>query len=126
MSVLIDTSVWVQHFKVHNPALAELVVADRVLVHPMVILELACGTPPEPRQRTLSDISLLRKCTLASHQEVMDFVEREKLYGLGCGLVDMTLLASTLLITGARIWTLDKRLANLADRFGVAYQAGAH
>lgn len=121
MNVLIDTSVWVQHFKMHSPALAGLVVADLALIHPMVILELACGTPPEPRKRTLSDIGLLRMCNQASHQEVMAFVEREKLYGLGCGLVDMTLLASTLLTTGARIWTLDKRLATLAVRFGVAY-----
>lgn len=126
MSVLIDTSVWVQHFKAHNPSLAVLVLADLALVHPMVILELSCDTPPEPRQRTLGDISLLRACNQASHQEVMAFVEREKLYGLGCGLVDMTLLASTLLTAGAQLWTLDKRLANLADRFGVAYLKATH
>lgn len=53
-------------------------------------------------------------------------MEREKLYGLGCGLVDMTLLASTLLTAGAQLWTLDKRLANLADRFGVAYLKATH
>ncbi|EQD40112.1 PilT domain-containing protein, partial [mine drainage metagenome] len=42
-------------------------------------------------------------------REVMEFIEREKLYGLGCGLVDMTLLASTLITPGAELWTLDKR-----------------
>lgn len=79
MTVVIDTSVWVQHFKVHTPALAELVLADLALVHPMVVLELASGTPPEPRKRTLGDISLLRTCTQANHQEVMAFVERTPL-----------------------------------------------
>lgn len=126
MSVLIDTSVWVQHFKVHSPALAGLIVADLALIHPMVVLELACGTPPEPRKQTLNDMRLLRTCNQASHQEVMAFLERERLYGFGCGLVDMTLLASTLITAGARLWTFDKRLAKLADRFGVAYQPGAH
>ena len=52
----------------------------------------------------------------------MAFIEREKLYGLGCGLVDMLLLASTLITPGAALWTLDKRLAELAGRFGVDYQ----
>ncbi len=56
----------------------------------------------------------------------MDFIEREKLYGLGCGLVDVALLASTLITPGAMLWTLDKRLTVLAGRFGVAYQSGLH
>ena len=54
----------------------------------------------------------------------MDFVERERLYRLGCGLVDLTLLASTLQTPGARLWTLDKGLARLAGRFGVRHAAG--
>jgi hypothetical protein len=51
----------------------------------------------------------------------MRFIEREKLYGLGCGLVDMALLSSTLITPGARLWTFDKRLASLAGRFGVVH-----
>jgi hypothetical protein len=56
----------------------------------------------------------------------MAFVEREKLYGLGCGLVDMALLASALMTPGAMLWTLDRRLAGLAERFGVAYPVTPH
>lgn len=56
----------------------------------------------------------------------MDFIEREELYGPGCGLVDMSLLASTLIAPGAQLWTLDKRFADMAGRFGVAYQPPAH
>ena len=52
--------------------------------------------------------------------EVLDFIEREHLFGLGCVIVDMHLLASTLITQGARLWTLDKRLDLLAERFGVA------
>ena len=89
MSVLIDTSVWVDHFRNRNGALVDLLETDLALTHPMVLVELACGTPPSPRTQTLNDISLLRPCNQASLQEVMEFIEREKLYGRGCGLVDM-------------------------------------
>lgn len=123
--VLIDTSVWVAHFRQHNAALASLLASDQALTHPMVLGELACGTPPE-RQRTLSDLSMLQPAQQASLREVMDFIDLERLYGLGCGLVDMTLLASTLLTPGASLWTLDKRLADLAERFKVAHQAPLH
>ena len=123
--ILIDTSVWVAHFRQHNVALAKLLASDQALMHPMVLGELACGTPPE-RQRTLADMALLQPAQQASLSEVMDFIDRERLYGLGCGLVDMTLLASTLLTAGASLWTLDKRLADLAARFKVAHQAPLH
>ncbi|MEX1198790.1 MAG: type II toxin-antitoxin system VapC family toxin [Pseudohongiellaceae bacterium] len=123
MSVLVDTSVWVDHFKRRSESLVALMLRDEVLTHPMVLGELACGTPPEPRERTLGDIGLLRPATQASPDEVMAFIEREKLYGQGCGLVDMSLLASALMTQGTRLWTLDKRLAALAARFDVAIEA---
>jgi len=121
MKVLVDTSVWVNHFKHGELALVELLERDQVLIHPMVIAEIACGTPPEPRSRTLSDLDLLQSCHQASLREVRDLVERKKLYGLGCGLVDIALFASTLITPDARLWTLDKRLAGLAKNFELSY-----
>ena len=121
MSVLIDTSVWVDHFRSSNAALAHLVGSDLALIHPLVTVELACGTPPSPREHTLGSLSLLRTCNQATLDEVRELVEREKLYELGCGFVDMALLASTLITPGARLWTLDRRLSELAQRFKVAH-----
>ncbi|WP_163836806.1 type II toxin-antitoxin system VapC family toxin [Spartinivicinus ruber] len=126
MSVLVDTSVWVDHFRNRNNALVNLIQIDLALTHPMVLVELACGTPPAPRAQTLSDIGLLQPANQASLSEVMEFIKRENLYGLGCGLVDTALLASTLITPGAKLWTLDKRLANLAERFDVRYQPNLH
>lgn len=119
--VLVDTSVWVDHFRQRNAALAELLEIDLVLTHPLIIGEIACGTPPQ-RERTLSDLNALQSCRQASVREVMDFIERERLFGLGCGLVDLLLLASTLMTPGAKLWTLDKRLLDLANRFGVMHR----
>ena len=62
----------------------------------------------------------------ASVREVMDFIERERLFGAGCGLVDLMLLASALVTPGIELWTLDKRLAGLADRFGVMHRPMLH
>ena len=121
MNVLIDTSVWAEHFRNRNKTLTKLLLSDRVLTHPMVVAELACGTPPSPRAQTLSDIGLLEPAKQASLAEVRILIEQEKLYGLGCGLVDIALLASTLITPGAQLWTLDKRLAQLAKRFDMQY-----
>lgn len=126
MNILVDTSVWVDHFKHGNDNLAHLIQSDFALIHSMIILELACGTPPAPRQQTLSDIALLRRCNHATSDEVLTLIEREKLYGLGCGLVDISLLASTLLTPDAQLWTEDKRLASLAMRFGVDFVPPLH
>ncbi len=119
--VLVDTSVWVDHFRHRNDALSDLLGLDRVMVHPMVLGELACGTPPS-RSRTLADLGRLDPTQQASVREVIAFVEREQLFGLGCGLVDVTLLASTLLTKDVALWTLDRGLTGLADRFGVAHR----
>ncbi len=123
--VLVDTSVWVDHFRQGNDALVGLLKLDLVLVHPLVVGEIACGTPPQ-RQRTLSDLDCLQVSRQASLREVMDFIERERLFGLGCGLVDLLLLASTLMMPGAELWTLDQRLCVLADRFGVMHRPALH
>ncbi|SNS31012.1 MULTISPECIES: type II toxin-antitoxin system VapC family toxin [unclassified Azospirillum] len=126
MNVLIDTSVWVDHFRNGNPALVDLIEADLALVHPMVTAELACGTPPQPRAGTLRSIAMLRPCKQATLREVIDFIERERLYGRGCGLVDMCLLASTLITPDAKLWTLDKRLAEIASQFDAGFQPVKH
>ncbi len=118
-AVLVDTSVWVDHFRRGNTALERLLWQDAVLCHPWVIGEIACGTPPA-REQTLADLAALQTAKVASVQELMVFIDREHLSGLGCGLVDLGLLASTLMTPGAQLWTLDKRLSALADRFGVA------
>ncbi|TAL85796.1 MAG: type II toxin-antitoxin system VapC family toxin [Candidimonas sp.] len=123
--VLVDTSVWVDHFRRENQGLAYLLEGDRVMVHPMVLGELACGTPPN-RLCILADLDSLRHTQHATLKETVDFIEGEKLFGLGCGLVDMLLLASTMMSPQVELWTLDKRLSALAERFGVMHRSVTH
>ena len=123
--ILVDTSVWVDHFRHGNEELAHLLALDRVMGHPLVLGEIACGTPPN-RVQTLADIGQLLPLQQATVPEVMAFIERENLFGLGCGLVDVMLLASTLITPAATLWTLDKRLHTLAQRFGVDHHSAVH
>ena len=121
--ILVDTSVWVSHFKYSEDVLVELLKKDAVLCHPLIITEIACGTPPSPRARTLSDMSLLATSTIASQTEVLTMIEQHQLHGKGCGYIDIALLCSVLLTPAARLWTLDKRLDNLSDQFEVKYSS---
>ena len=124
--VLVDTSVWIDHFRNRNEALENLLNQDMALMHPMVIGEIACGMPPAPRSQTLGDLGLLTMVQHVGLHETMAFIERESMYGMGCGLVDMILLTATLITPGATLWTLDKRLAELAERFCVAHRGAVH
>jgi len=118
--VLVDSSVWIHHFRYGLPQLDALLQQNSVCIHPMVTGEIACGTPPE-RKRLLADLAALPSIQHASDQQVLNFIDRENLYGQGCGWVDMHLLAATRLTPRARLWTLDKRLAALAQRLAVEY-----
>jgi hypothetical protein len=120
--VLVDSSVWVAHFRRVNPVLQSLLAADHVLCHPLIVIEIACGTPPTPRERTLADLKRLRASTIATTNEILDLIEREKLEESGCGAVDIALLASVRLTPDAALWTVDKNLNVLATRLRIAFR----
>jgi hypothetical protein len=56
----------------------------------------------------------------------MMFIEREELFGLGCGPIDLLLLASALMTPGVERWTLDKRLSVLAGSSWVQHHPKLH
>ena len=121
MNVLVDTSVWVAHFKQRNEHLADLLEAGMVACHPHVIVELACGTPPN-RGDILGLLAALESLAVATTDELLSLIERRALHGRGCGFVDVSLLASTLLDGQTLLWTLDKRLDTAAAGLGRAYR----
>ena len=120
MNVLVDTSVWVAHFKQRNQHLVGLLDAGRVVCHPYVIVEVACGTPPN-RQLVLTLLEELEFAPVATVLELLGLIERRALSARGCGCVDISLLASALLDEHTQVWTLDKRLSAMAADLGLAY-----
>ena len=116
--ILVDTSVWIDHFRRRNDRLVQLLTTSRVLVHPFVLGELACGHLGK-REEALSMLRTLRPAPVAEHDEVLAMIERLKLFGTGLGYLDMHLIASARLARRP-IWSLDKPLAQVAFRLGVA------
>jgi predicted nucleic acid-binding protein len=121
MNVLVDSPIWVGHFKQRNDHLSDLLESGRVLCHPYVVTEIACGTPPR-RKHVLTLLSDMPSLPVATQAELLGFVENRALYGRGCGLVDIALLASALLRGQTLLWTADKRLAALAASLGCLYR----
>jgi predicted nucleic acid-binding protein len=121
--ILVDTSIWVDHFRGGNVSLVGLLNATQVLTHPFVIGELACGNLRQ-RNEVLSLLQDLPSSTVASDDEVLFFIERHVLAGRGIGYVDAHLLAATALHGATRLWTRDKRLRAIADELELAFPAG--
>jgi predicted nucleic acid-binding protein len=111
--VLVDTSVWVAHFRQREPVLANLLHDGLVLSHPFVTGELACGNLRE-RSDILFSLATLPAATSASDTEVMRMIEDRRLWGRGLGWIDAHLLASTLL-SHCRLFTFDKALRTAAS-----------
>ena len=115
--ILVDTSIWVQHFRNGNKQLGSLLDEEQVFCHPFVIGELACGTLRN-RQEVLSLLKALPQAQVAEHQEVLYLLDGRQLYGRGLGWVDAHLLASAVL-TGCTLWTLDRPLRRAATTLSI-------
>jgi predicted nucleic acid-binding protein len=84
-----------------------------------VIGELTMGNIRQ-RRVVLDTLDELPRARIASHEEVMALIEREKLWGRGVSYIDIHLMASVLLTPGVELWTRDRRLASAAQSIGVA------
>ena len=118
--VLVDTSVWVDHLRASDPALVALLQAGHVSCHTMILGELACGNL-QNRKQVLGLLGDLSACIEASHDEVLQFIERHALMGKGIGFVDAHLLAGCMLTGATQLWTRDKRLASIAQTLDLRY-----
>lgn len=125
MNVLVDSSVWVGHFKQRSDQLVALLEDGAVVCHPCIVGEVACGTPPT-RKAVIALLSALESAPVATQEELLAMMDARQFYGRGCGFVDMSLLASALLSEKTLIWTLDKRLELLAIESGTSYRPALH
>lgn len=122
--ILVDTSIWIDHLRVGNPALVALLQGDLVCCHDFVIGELACGNLVN-RKELLGLLQALPRLAPAMEDEVLFFIERHQLMGRGIGYVDAHLLAACAM-NSVRIWTKDKRLNAVAEERGLAYGVDTH
>ena len=117
--ILVDTSVWIDHLRSADEALAHLLDTGQVLMHPFIVGELALGSLRR-RDLILQTLQDLQQADVATEQEVLHFIARHALFGRGIGYVDAHLLASIKLTAGISLWTRDKRLLAVAEPLGMA------
>jgi predicted nucleic acid-binding protein len=117
--VLVDTSIWIDHFRKASRTLSSLLEQDEVILHSFVLGELACGNLNN-RKEIIALLHALPVVTKIDDDEIMFFIEGHALMGRGVGLIDMHLLASCHL-DKCRLWTKDKRLRGMATEMGIEY-----
>lgn len=117
--VLVDTCVWVRHFRQRNPYLLAMLEDGEVLSHPLVVGELAMGNL-QGRPQALWSLSKLGRPPIATDAETHQMVEARRLWGRGIQWNDASILASVV-IGGVKLWTVDVRLSEIAREMGVAW-----
>jgi predicted nucleic acid-binding protein len=110
--ILVDTSIWIDHFNKSDNELINLLDSGEVCIHPFIIGELSCGNISN-RKEILTLLKALPQVDSALDEEVFTLIENKKLYGIGLGFIDAHLLASAL-IENITLWTRDKSLKNAA------------
>lgn len=122
--MLVDSSVWIDHLRHGEAELVSALNQSQILIHPFVLGELACGNL-KARTSVLALLAALPAATLATDEETMAFIELHGLMGRGIGYIDAHLCASARL-SGALLWTRDKRLRDMALGLGCGHQETAH
>ena len=117
--IIVDTSVWVDHFRRPVPKLAEFIAGGSILLHPFVYGELLLGGLPGKGEAAHQLLELAR-APLASASEAAAFIEWAGLSGTGIGYVDTHLLVAAKLHGDAQLLTKDRQLLAQARRLTLA------
>src|SRR3990172_8992425 len=93
MLVLVDTSVWISHWRSPLTAMSNLLQTQDVVTHSVVLGELAVGSLRD-RSRVLADLRVLLDAAECPPAETLSFLETHHLFGLGLSWGDIQLLAA--------------------------------
>jgi predicted nucleic acid-binding protein len=116
--ILADTSVWIDHLRSGIPEMRQRLDRGQIVIHPLIIAELALGTLQD-RTSTLALLDLMPQLQTAQISEIRALIENQNLYGLGIGVIDASLIASTLINPPTLLWTRDKQLRKVAENLGI-------
>ena len=113
--VLVDSSVWISHFKKTDATLIGLLENDLVLTHALVLQELYLGRP-KGKEFIFNLLGKLTTLPTLSTPEIFVFIEKRRLVGQGVGIVDTHLLGAAF-FAQAEIYTHDKNLKKVLQFF---------
>lgn len=86
-------------------------------MHPHVLGELCMGNLRN-RPETVEFLYTMRGVRAVADEEVMQLIESGRLFGTGLSWVDAHLLASVVVSPGLLLWSRDRRLNEVALRYG--------
>ena len=115
--ILVDTSIWVDHFRNGNELLKRWLLEAQVVIHSYVVEELALGQLKN-RTEILRLISSLPRTSELNHGEYLYLVGEHRLFGKGLSMVDVHLLGAAL-INELDLATQDKALMRAARAVGL-------
>jgi predicted nucleic acid-binding protein len=114
---LVDTSVWVSHFRKPDAALLRLLTGEGVGLHPFIVGELALGSFKD-RTRALRSLKALPQIPTADEAEVHYLLETYRLWSTGVGWVDLHILAAAA-AAGWGLMTADAAMQKAAAKIGI-------
>jgi len=120
--ILVDTSRWIDYLNSGNSLLTQLLEEDCVLMHTMVLGEIALGNLKN-RAYMLKIFGDLPQIKSASDEEILVIIEEYRLMGKGIGWVDAHLLTAIFNMEGTKLWTRDKRLYALVKELNLTYDS---
>lgn len=119
MSIIVDTSVWIEYFKGNEKYfdfIQKLLEKNEIITIELIFAELLQGARNKKETEMLkSYYGLIPKaeienlCILAG-----EFSRQEKLISKGIGLIDACIITATI-FSDSRLWTLDKKIQNFLD-----------
>lgn len=118
--ILADTSVWVDHMRNPDLEFSKNLSSRNVLMHTMVMGELACGNIRDRSQQLIA-WDEMPKAARVTDEKVLAQIESGRFMGRGIGFIDAHLLCSVLEEEDVLLWTRDLRLKKIAEEFGVAF-----
>ncbi len=113
MKTLVDSSIWIGHFKKADSKLISLLEADEAILHPFIIQELYLGRP-RGKELVFERLAKLPCLPILPDDQFRHFVDKYKIFGKGIGIIDSHLWGSAHLHK-VSLYTLDKKLGRLAQ-----------
>lgn len=114
--ILVDTNIWIAHFKRADPELIDLLQNDKIVTHDFILGELALGhLSKKNRLLILERMNFLRKIPTSPHNEVKTFIEKYQIIANSIGWIDVHLLHACFK-SKIDLFTRDKNLDRLARK----------
>jgi len=118
--ILADSAIWIDHLRQGSPMLSQQLNGGSVVMHSMVIGELACGSLKD-RTLRLAQLRALPRIPSVTDVQALAFIEWQRIMNRGLSFIDVHLLAAVAAQPGMRIWTRDRRLNETAQELDLAF-----